>query len=451
MSILGGPLLEDAEVDEIVARYPTYRGTLPTDVRHWTEAELETFLASGGQRRPNELGREGQASLSLGMGLLTKTRVKLAELKATGPPAEYISYCRHRQQRSNFCNLPAVASCSPVQRVREVPEKLIAPVTVMPKRIRGSADPPLRSWNMKFWAEEYGLEYCTCKLRWPAFEHDSEGVDSLTLEAGLAEYLEYMFAVECKDEFCLEEQGLAYPRIQVGDFCPFTGSARRLFKEHWRSWSPPGVHDLTARWCEIHGSIFEQDPESQLAQFYRLHFGVVGAVSRLHKENHNAHLWLTQLEGQRLFFLFPPEDEAAGRLYELQGGFDEDRADGNFGYATHISPVDVFFPSQKRHPLFADCNAQVSLLGEGKSLVIPAGWWWCSVATQPSVTLHHTYWGFENRLGIVDALWAPFESKQTSVDARNSMRPAFTELRETIAEDDGCKELEDYVVVEGGR
>lgn len=169
--------------------------------------------------------------------------------------------------------------------------------------------------------------------------------------------------------------------------------------------------------------------------------------------------------------------------WSLPGGFDEARSDGSFGYATHISEVNVFFPSQpstsicsklspaptervvqnpkygidwtgiccsntyiwrnyiqhdhstendtrpctsgsfdlevrKRHPLFAKCQAQVSLLGEGKSLVflgnldtdsvrhrtpldcylrIPAGWWWTAISTQPSVTLHHTYWSFENR------------------------------------------------------
>ncbi|OLP84048.1 hypothetical protein AK812_SmicGene35116 [Symbiodinium microadriaticum] len=98
-----------------------------------------------------------------------------------------------------------------------------------------------------------------------------------------------------------------------------------------------------------------------------------------------------------------------------------------------------------------ELKGHVSLLGEGKTLVIPAGWWWCAVCTQPSVTLQHDYWGFDNRLGFVDTLWAPFESKQTSVDARNSMRPAFSELRETIAADDGRRTLEDYVVVDGGR
>jgi len=443
MSILGGPLLGETEVEDLLRKYPRFKGAIPPEARLWTEAELETFLASNGQRKPTDLGEEKKAPVNC--GLLTKARLKLAEFKVEEATAEYISYCRHRQQRGNFCNLPAVASCSPVQRVRQVPSGPSAPCTLVPKR---GHDPVWRHWNISFWKEACGLEYCNCRTRWPSFEQDS-GMDALCIEAGLVEYLEYMLAVEIQDAACMEDQALAFPRLQVGDFCPFISSCSRFFRDYWQSWTPAGVEDLTARWCEIYGSIFEQDPIHQLAQFYRLHFGVIGAVSRLHRSNHQAHEWLLQMEGQRLVFLFPPEETE--NIYELMGGFDEARSDGSFGYATHISEVNVFFPSQKRHPLFAKCQAQVSLLGEGKSLVIPAGWWWTAISTQPSVTLHHTYWSFENRLGFVEALWAPFESQQTSVDARNVMRPAFAELRESILKDDGKSELDDYVVVDGGR
>lgn len=39
------------------------------------------------------------------------------------------------------------------------------------------------------------------------------------------------------------------------------------------------------------------------------------------------------------------------------------------------------------------------LRGEAKrpAMRIPSGWWWTAISTQPSVTLHHTYWSFENR------------------------------------------------------
>ncbi|CAJ1342501.1 unnamed protein product [Effrenium voratum] len=434
MSILGGPLLEDAEIEELLRKYPRFKGALPHEARLWTEAELETYLASGGQRKPADLS--DKKSVPLNCGLLTKARLKLAELKVESATSEYVSYCRHRQQRSNFCSLPDAASCSPVQRVRQVSGVLTQPVTLVPKR---GHDPIWRGWGMSFWKEACGLEYCNCRTRWPAFEHDEPGIDGICIESGLTEYLEYMLVVELQDPACMEDQAMAFPRLQVGDFCPFITSCSRFFRDHYHAWSP-GVEDLTLRWCQIYAAIFEQDPLLQLAQFYRLHFGVIGAVSRLHKANHQASEWLLQLEGQRLFFLFPPED--GENLYELQGGYDESRSDGSFGFAASCSEVNVFFPSQKRHPLFSKCNVQVSLLGEGKTLVIPPGWWWCAVCTQPSVTMHHTYWGFENRLGFVDTLWAPFDSQQTSVDARNSMRPAFAELREALRKDDGRQDLE---------
>ena len=44
-------------------------------------------------------------------------------------------------------------------------------------------------------------------------------------------------------------------------------------------------------------------------------------------------------------------------------------------------------------------------------------------------------------MGFVDTLWSPFESQQTSVDARNAMRPAFAELREAVK--NSCADEED--------
>lgn len=457
MSILGGSLLEENEVEDLLRKYPRFKGALPPEARLWTEAELETFLASNGSRKPTDLSENGEKKPPVNCGLLTKARLKLAEFKVEEATLEYLSYCKHRQQRSNFCTLPQIASCSPVPRVRAAPtvshvsngyagerepsHRNATPVTLVPKR---GQEPVWRHWNLNFWKEACGLEYCNCRTRWPAFEQDDSGMDGICIEAGLVEYLEYMLVVEIQDAACMEDQALAFPRLQVGDFCPFVSSCSRFFKDHWHTWTPPGVEDLTHRWCEFYGSIFEQDPIHQLAQFYRLHFGVIGAVSRLHRINHQAQEWMLQMEGQRLVFLFPPEDTE--NIYELVGGLDEHRSDGSFGYATHISEVNLFFPSSKRHPLFSKCNALVSLLGEGKTLVIPSGWWWTAISTQPSVTLHHTYWSFENRLGFVDALWAPFESQQTSVDVRNAMRPAFTELRELILRDDGKRDVEDCVV-----
>eukprot|EP00913_Durusdinium_trenchii_P024135 g22662.t1 len=274
MSILGGPLLEENEA------------------RLWTEAELETFLASNGSRKPTDrayantsgpgrqavqdLSENGEKKPPVNCGLLTKARLKLAEFKVEEATLEYLSYCKHRQQRSNFCTLPQIASCSPVPRVRAAPTvshvsngyagerepslRNATPVTLVPKR---GQEPVWRHWNLNFWKEACGLEYCNCRTRWPAFEQDDSGMDGICIEAGLVEYLEYMLVVEIQDAACMEDQALAFPRLQVGDFCPFVSSCSRFFKDHWHTWTPPGVEDLTHRWCEFYGSIFEQDPIHQ--------------------------------------------------------------------------------------------------------------------------------------------------------------------------------------------
>merc|ERR1711974_539519 len=108
---------------------------------------------------------------------------------------------------------------------------------------------------------------------------------------------------------------------------------------------------------------------------------------------HGAHLWLTQIEGRRLFFLFSPQESS--NLYA--------------GVTTGESPVDVFFPSAKRHPRFAEARAQVVTLYLGQTLVIPAGWWWYSVALEPSVTLGHHFWNMENKVYFSQGLRENFD------------------------------------------
>jgi len=91
-------------------------------------------------------------------------------------------------------------------------------------------------------------------------------------------------------------------------------------------------------------------------------------VSRLHAENHGAHAWFTQIEGQRLFFLFSPEQ--ASKLYEERGGYVDPVEGFMMPYTTTASPIDPFFPSPKKHPRFCEAAAHVALIGEGKTLVV---------------------------------------------------------------------------------
>merc|ERR1712050_323813 len=141
-------------------------------------------------------------------------------------------------------------------------------------------------------------------------------------------------------------------------------------------------------------------PMDQFARLHRITIAAAGVVSRLHVENHGAHAWFTQIEGSRMFFVFPPN---ARPLYEEcgKGVLDPETV---HDYALKASAVDIFFPSQKRHPRFREAKGKVAILNPGQSLVLPSGWWQCSVALETCVTLHHPFWNVTNRGGIVDAL-----------------------------------------------
>lgn len=436
MSVFGLGL-EDGEIEALRQRYPGFRGEVPPEAHFWSRSEVETFFSSNGLQRPHRTNDASAQTCSL----LSRLRVQLADRRIEKVTDEYLSYCRHRKQRTHFCSLPSLKTCTPVTRVREAPQKLQAPVTVVPRRDR---DTPAQEWNLQFWAGACPDEVWTCRTRWPAFEADELGVDSFTMEACIAEYAEYMQVIEDMDPECSEEDSLAYPRVQIEGWCPFSTIALQNFEECWKGLSPPGVNDLTPRWCELYASIFDDaDWLQHLARFYQLSIGATGTVSRLHVENNGAHVWFTQIEGQKLFFLFPPHE--GRKLYEERGGY----IDVPEGYANLVSPVDLFFPSEKTHPEACEATAQVALVGEGKTLIVPAGWWWCSIATEPSVTLRHPFWGMENRTRFVDELWAPYEGKDVSPDRREQNRGRFTELRDLISSDTG-RDVEDYVVIEGG-
>mmetsp|Transcript_137169 Transcript_137169/g.293025 ORF Transcript_137169/g.293025 Transcript_137169/m.293025 type:complete len:444 (-) Transcript_137169:57-1388(-) len=443
MSVFGA-FLEEDEIREIQNRYPDFDGEVPKEARVWSKTDLELFFKSNGSRRPRETARGGgNSDEPSSCPLLSRLRLKLAEERVEDPPAFYISYCRHRAQRHYFCALPGAAGCGPVQRVREAPAKgLKVPVTIKP---RTDADTPAHEWNLQFWAECYGNVLWTACAQAPAYELDKDTTGGLAVEASILDYVEYIRVLQAKDPHCSEDLGLAFPRVQIEGWSPFANVARDLFLKTWQQLNPAGVQDLTARWIEVYTEMFNDvDSVEQLARFYQISIGATGSITRLHVENHEAHVWFLQIEGQKLFFLFPPED--ADKVYAEQGG---EYVEAPQGYATSVSFVDLFFPNQKKHPRFADAAAQVCLLGEGKTLVVPAGWWWCSIATEPSVTLRHKFWGIENRAGIVEEFWAPYSTKETDLDVREAVRAKFTELREVIREDDGT-DAENYVVVDGG-
>ena len=219
MSLLGAPL-EPALIQELRKQYPGFAGALPDGARFWTRTELEAFLGSSGEAKPKETAQKSLATCPL----LTRARLKLAEAKISGATSEYRSFCRHLLESREVARLPGAAACAEVLRAKVAPEVLRAPV-VVEKRREWTA----RLWNLEFWRRECGGQSWKCRSRSPRFEDDIAGADTFELEATVEEFVEYTKVTHRADRKCCEESAVAYPRLGLEDWRPFTGPLLPLF------------------------------------------------------------------------------------------------------------------------------------------------------------------------------------------------------------------------------
>jgi len=195
---------------------------------------------------------------------------------------------------------------------------------------------------------------------------------------------------------------------------------------------PAGLKDFTQRWVKIFAAVFEMDWLEFLSRFFKVTVGGPGSISRLHCHNNGAHEWYSQIQGRRLFVMFSPQDVARGCLYEDAGG----RVEGALDFVAACSPVDIFFPSERRHPKFAQAKPHVVVVRPGDTLVIPAGWWHYSVALEASVTLHHPFWNLHNRKRIADEFNENFDQSRMPPELQAQAARNLQQIREKIADDD---------------
>lgn len=382
MSLLAAPLESD-QLNAIRARFPGFRGELPEEAKYWSKADVEAFLGSGGASRPREALKSSQTC-----ALLTRARLKLAEDRISETTGEYRSFCRQWKDSRENWKLSSVAESVEVQRAAAVPAGCRCPLVVEKRR-----DWRARLWNMDFWKHECGDARWVCHARCPRFQDDTGGADAFSVEANVAEYVDYARMVHRMDRKCLEENALAFPRVGLHGWAPFCDRMLPLVAGFWQELGPPGVKDLTHRWVQLFATAFSTDWCEALARYYQISIRPTGGIERLHASGHGAHLWLNQIEGRAVYYLFAPSE--ASNLYA--------------GYTTGESPVDLYFPSAKRHPRFSEAKAQVAVLYLGQTLVIPAGWWWYSVALEPSVTLSHYFWNMENKVHFTESLRENFD------------------------------------------
>eukprot|EP00439_Symbiodinium_sp_Y106_P044452 s428_g5.t1 len=325
--------------------------------------------------------------------------------------------------------LASVAECKEVQRLRGLEGvALEAPVLLEKQR-----DWYARFWNLEFFKRDCGHDY------WPLSWQGA--IDQMTLHTNIADFVEFTRTVQRMDRKCDQDKSIAFPRLILDGYAPFFGVLRKFFDECWTKLGPDGLSDLTPRLAHAFAHAFDlqdpparkgdpNDPMETLSRFYKVTLAATGSITRLHVENAGAHLWFNQIEGRRVFFLFPPSESR--KLYEETGGPMQETS----GFATRISGVDLFAPSAKRHPLFAEASCQVAVLYLGQTLVIPSGWWWYSVTLDPSVTLWHQFWTDENKSQFPEIAWEYFNYQKMTPEFWAALPRKIERLREKLAEEE---------------
>jgi len=307
----------------------------------------------------------------------------------------------------------------------------------------GERDDEEVTWDLDFWKREHGDWLWTCRATAPAFEgDDAGGPDSVAVQATVAEFVEYALVLEEEDAALEEEAAVAYFRVQMEGWPAFTQAMWPTFEQRWKDLTPPGVEDHTLRWVRMFADKFNTDWLQFYARYFSVSLAAPGCITRLRTENNGAHLWLAQLEGRRLVFLFAPREWE--RLYGMTGG----RVEGREGYTAAASSVDIFAPSAKRHPRFAEAKAQSAVLEPGETLLIPSGWWWYSVALEPSATVQQNFFNGSNHRHMCREIEDKMvQYGELAPDAADGIQAALAELQEEISED---TEEWGLVVTEGG-
>jgi len=264
----------------------------------------------------------------------------------------------------------------------------------------------------------------------------------VVVTANVAEYVDYAKVLAEEDSAFEDEAAMAYFRVYMEGWPAFTQAMWPTFEKRWKELSPPGIEDLTVRWVRMLADRFGSDWLLFFARYFKVSLAAPGAISRLHRENFGAHLWLSQTQGRKLVFLFSPEESA--KLSMSIGG----RVNCKEGYAAATSSVDIFSPNQKRHPGFAEVKPMMTVLQPGETLIVPTGWWWYSAALEPCTTIQQTFFNSTNaRFFTQDVEDKMIQYGELATDALAAAREALAQLQEEISED-----IEDWslVVTEGG-
>lgn len=134
------------------------------------------------------------------------------------------------------------------------------------------------------------------------------------------------------------------------------------------------------------GSAWCKQVDSNLSKVF---MGPPGTVTRLHYDAGDAHGWLAQITGRKLFILYPPSDSL--NLAPLATEKE-----------TVQSPVDPLHPDVEQWPEYKQASPRACFVHPGEAILVPNGWWHYAVALDRSITVQRNFYhAASNASGLV--------------------------------------------------
>lgn len=107
-----------------------------------------------------------------------------------------------------------------------------------------------------------------------------------------------------------------------------------------------------------------------------------GAITRLHYDCHDAHAWLGQAHGRKLFVCYPPSDTPY--LGRLDGEPETAQA--------AVDPLEEEMATLRRTPEYSSARPHAFVLHPGEVVLVPRGWWHYAVSLDQSVTVMKNFY-----------------------------------------------------------
>ena len=272
---------------------------------------------------------------------------------------------------------------------------------------------PAAAWGWSFWEREYGDQYVTCKQRAPLFDSDQTG-DTLIVETSLREAMQYARTAHLSGA---AEAGKA-PVMYMNGWDVFEALPQLWHPDIDKL--PNTTHPRTVAEYERLHAAFNLDSvgaiQAKARGLCKLFAGPIGAITRIHQDNHDAHAWLCNVRGRKLYVLCRPEDSlkvAPPRALDRGRGTQ---------YSGRLDPLDPRDQQRAR-----DCGLELfaAVLEPGQTILAPMGWWHYAVSLTPSLTLMCNFWDHANVHGLHDTFYLQVARAldRTRREARTSPKP----------------------------